>query len=68
MIFTDITCECGASYSRAESTTLKGASGRFACSACGELIESWDEPKKRAYRLIIAPERMYAHPHVPPSP
>lgn len=68
MIITDVTCECGASYRRAESTTLDGAAGQFICSSCGALVETWDQPKMRVYRLIIAPEGLYQHPKPPPSP
>ncbi len=64
----DVTCECGASYRRAESSTLSGAPGDFHCSCCGALVETWTTPSERAYRLIISPERLYAHPKVPPSP
>lgn len=68
MIITDVTCECGASYRCAESNTLNGAVGEFVCVCCGEILESWSEPRERAYRLIASTERLYAHPRVPPSP
>ncbi|MBR1219541.1 hypothetical protein JQ557_16165 [Bradyrhizobium sp. U87765 SZCCT0131] len=68
MIVSDVTCECGAFYRRAEASSLTGHSGQFRCSCCGALVESWEKPKARVYRLVIAPERLYQHPHVPPSP
>jgi hypothetical protein len=68
MMICDVNCECGASYRCAESTTLDGAIGRFFCSSCGKLLEQWDEPKLRVYRLTLAPERLYQTPHPPPSP
>lgn len=68
MIITDISCECGASYRCAESNTLSGAAGEFVCVCCGEILESWSEPRERAYRLVASTERLYAHPRVPPSP
>jgi hypothetical protein len=68
MIITDVNCECGASYRRAESNTLRGAPGQFFCSCCGGLVETWDRPSERAYRLAIAVDRLYQHPKPPPSP
>jgi hypothetical protein len=68
MIISDITCECGASYRCAESNTLSGAAGQFICVCCGEVLESWSEPRERAYRLVASTDRLYANPRVPPSP
>lgn len=68
MIISDVTCECGASYRCAESSTLSGTPGAFICVCCGEVLERWTEPRERAYRLIASTERLYAHPRVPPSP
>jgi hypothetical protein len=68
MIISDVNCECGASYRRAESLTLSGVAGEFHCTCCGVLVESWTQPCERAYRLVGSPERLYAHPKPPPSP
>lgn len=68
MIISDVNCECGTSYRCAESTTLDGEIGQFFCSSCGKLVEAWDEPKMRAYRLVMAPDRLYQHLTPPPSP
>jgi hypothetical protein len=68
MIISDVNCECGASYRRAESLTLSGVAGQFHCTCCGMLVESWTEPCERAYRLVASPERLYSHPKPPPSP
>jgi hypothetical protein len=27
---------------------------------CGELIEAWQEPKLKAFRLVMSPEHRYA--------
>jgi hypothetical protein len=32
------------------------------------LVEAWDEPKMRAYRLVMEPDRLYQHIAPPPSP
>jgi hypothetical protein len=68
MIISDVNCTCGASYRRAESNTLSGQAGEFACMCCGVVLESWNEPRRRAYRLVTSTERLYVHPKPPPSP
>jgi len=68
MIVSDVACQCGASYWRAEASSLKGNCGQFHCACCGALVESWDQPKARVYRLVISTERLYQHPKPPPSP
>jgi hypothetical protein len=68
MIFTDVNCPCGAFYRRAESSTISGKPGEFHCGCCGVLLESWSEPRQRAYRLVTPTERLYVHPVPPPSP
>jgi hypothetical protein len=68
MNISDVNCGCGASYRCAESSTLSGAPGQFVCACCGALVESWDRPSERAYRLVISRENLYLHPEPPPSP
>lgn len=68
MIISDVTCACGASYRCAESSTLDGAPGQFVCACCGGLVEAWEQPSERAYRLVISRENLYQHPTPPPSP
>ncbi len=58
---------CGASYEVAESLSAAATPGRAECAVCGALIMDWREPRLRALRLIVPPERKY--PRVtPPSP
>ena len=67
MKISDFTCpSCLASYEVAESLSVKGNPGRAQCSVCGGLLASWQEPRLRAYRLILAPEHKYSNVPVPP--
>jgi zinc-ribbon domain len=69
MKISDITCpSCLASYEVAESLSVKGRPGRAQCSVCGELLASWQEPKLKAYRLILPPQHKYPTVPVPPPP
>jgi hypothetical protein len=52
----------------AESMSVEGSPGRVECSVCGGLLDSWQAPKLRAYRLVLPPERKYRHIVAPPSP
>jgi uncharacterized Zn finger protein len=57
MKISDIACpSCLASYEVAESVSVKGSPGRAQCTVCGGLLASWQEPKLRAYRLILTTE------------
>jgi hypothetical protein len=69
MKMSDITCpSCLASYEVAESTSAEGSPGRAQCRICGGLLASWQEPKLRAYRLVLPPQQKYSNVPVPPSP
>jgi uncharacterized Zn finger protein len=69
MRISDLTCpSCASAYEMAESTSMEGSPGRVECSLCGELLDSWETPKLRAYRLVLSPERKYRHIVAPPSP
>jgi hypothetical protein len=69
MKISGITCpSCLASYEVAESTSAEGSPGSARCRVCGGLLASWQEPKLRAYRLILRPEHIYSNVPVPPSP
>jgi hypothetical protein len=69
MKISDTTCSsCLASYEVAESISATGSPGRAHCTVCGALLASWQEPKLRAYRLILPPEHKYSNVPVPPSP
>jgi hypothetical protein len=69
MKISDFTCvSCGSSYQVAESISVPGSPGRAECSVCGALLEAWQEPRMKAYRLVLAPELKYPRVAVPPSP
>jgi hypothetical protein len=69
MKISDISCpSCLASYEVAESTSAEGRPGHAQCKVCGGLLASWQEPKLRAYRLILQPQHKYSNVPVPPSP
>jgi uncharacterized Zn finger protein len=69
MRISDLTCpSCASAYEMAESTSMEGSPGRVECNVCGELLDSWETPKLRAYRLVLSPERKYRHIVAPPSP
>jgi hypothetical protein len=48
--------------------SAEGSPGRAECTICGQLLESWQEPKIKAYRLVLSPEYKYPHIPAPPSP
>jgi uncharacterized Zn finger protein len=69
MRISDIICpSCGSAYEMAESISAQGNPGRVECSVCGGLLDSWETPKLRAYRLVLSPESKYRHIAAPPSP
>ena len=62
MKISDFACpSCAASYEVAESMSAKGSPGRAECTICGRLLEAWQEPKMKAYRLVLSPEHKYPH-------
>jgi hypothetical protein len=69
MRISDLSCpSCGSAYEMAESTSAEGSPGRAECSVCGGLLDSWQAPSLRAYRLVLSPERKYRHIVAPPPP
>jgi uncharacterized Zn finger protein len=69
MIISDFSCpSCQSRYEVAESISAQGSPGRAECSVCGALLEAWQQPKMKAYRLILAPEHKYPRVQTPPSP
>src|ERR1700682_5226331 len=47
--------------------SAQGSPGRAECVVCGGLLESWQEPRMKAYRLVLAPEHKYPRIPAPPS-
>jgi hypothetical protein len=69
MKISDCRCpSCGSLYEIAESTSMQGSPGRAECSVCGAVLESWREPKLKAYRLALSPASKYPRIPAPPSP
>jgi uncharacterized Zn finger protein len=69
MKISDFSCpSCAASYQMAESISAEGSPGRAECSVCGAVLAAWQEPKLRAYRLVLSPELKYPRIPAPPSP
>jgi hypothetical protein len=69
MKISDFTCaSCASSYEVAESMSVAGSPGRAECTVCGAVLACWQEPKLRAYRLVLSPELKYPHIPAPPSP
>jgi len=61
MKISDVTClGCGSSYEVAEATSVRGTPGQAKCAMCGELLETWQEPKLKAFRLVMSSEHRYA--------
>jgi hypothetical protein len=61
MKISDITCTCGASYEVAEAaTSAHGGPGQVYCVVCEALLESWREPKLKAFRLVTAAKHPYS--------
>jgi uncharacterized Zn finger protein len=69
MKLSDFACpSCGAAYEVAESITAKGKPGRADCIVCGGILDSWQEPRMIAYRLVSSAEHKYSRVAVPPPP
>jgi hypothetical protein len=65
----DVTCaSCTSVYQVAESVSVKGSPGRAECTVCGNVLESWREPRLRAYRLVMPLKDKYKPVAAPPSP
>jgi predicted Zn finger-like uncharacterized protein len=69
MKISDFNCPfCASSYEVAESQSATGSPGRVQCTVCGKVLDSWQQPRLKAYRLVLAPEHKYPRIPTPPSP
>jgi hypothetical protein len=59
MKMSDVQCACGAQYRCAEAASVVGEPGEFVCITCGKTVQKWNVPSKRAYRLVVAPDKAY---------
>jgi predicted Zn finger-like uncharacterized protein len=56
----DIICpECHAGFRRIELTSRAGRAGEFRCPLCQHLLEVTDGTTDIAWRLTVAPEKMF---------
>jgi predicted Zn finger-like uncharacterized protein len=56
----DIICpECHAGFRRIELASRRGTAGEFKCPLCHHLLEVSDGSTDIAYRLTVAPEKIF---------
>ena len=56
----DATCaECRAGFRRIELDSRKGRPGEFRCPICSSVLEVSDGSTEIAYRLTVAPEKLF---------
>jgi transposase-like protein len=56
----DIICpECKAGIRRIELSSRKGQAGEFRCPLCDRVLEVADGSTEIAYRLTVAPEKLF---------
>jgi predicted Zn finger-like uncharacterized protein len=68
MKISDIACPCCSTcYEVAEAVSAAGRPDEVRCAVCGSVLASWQEPRLRAYRLVMPIEHKYWRmPDVPP--
>ena len=56
----DVICsECNAGFRRIELTSQRGSVGEFRCPLCDHVLEVFDGSTEIAYRLTVAPEKLF---------
>jgi transposase-like protein len=56
----DVICsDCSAGFRRIELDSRRGMAGEFRCPLCNYLFEVFDGSTEIAYRLTVAPERIF---------
>jgi predicted Zn finger-like uncharacterized protein len=56
----DVICpECHAGFRRIELASRRGTAGEFKCPLCQHLLEVSDGSTDIAYRLTVAPEKIF---------
>jgi hypothetical protein len=58
MLISDVRCQCGAEYERAQSSTVtrRTKAASYRCDVCGHPLEPRDPPTLVAYRLVMPPD------------
>jgi transposase-like protein len=51
--------ECGAGFRRIELGSRHGTPGEFRCPLCDQVLEVFDGSNEVAYRLTVAPEKLF---------
>jgi len=60
---------CAACYEVAEAVTMAGHPGEGRCTLCGAILASWQEPRLRAYRIVMPIAHKYwLSPDAPRQP
>ena len=49
-MITNIKCNCGAEYNRADTKFLITHKGNASCEVCGSILESWDSTHRTLFR------------------
>ncbi len=56
----DVICpQCGAGFRRIEFGSRRGTAGAFRCPLCDQVLEVFDGSHMVAYRLTVAPEKLF---------
>ena len=56
----DVICpECKAGFRRIELSSRHGRAGQYRCPLCGHVLEVFDGSTDIAYRLTVAPEKVF---------
>ena len=56
----DVICaDCRAGFRRIELDSRRGTAGEFRCPLCNHLFEVFDGSTEIAYRLTVAPEKIF---------
>ena len=56
----DVICpECHAGFRRIELSSRRGSAGEYRCPLCDHMLEQLDGSTDVAYRLTVAPEKMF---------
>jgi hypothetical protein len=56
----DVICpECNAGFRRIELASRHGTAGEFHCPLCDHVLEVFDGSTEIAYRLTVAPEKLF---------